>query len=217
MSDSQNQDNVVLVIAAIKKVSVSSYELTFETGPSFFISERYSGDLKISEIEAGDTFSGHKLDKLLNCALCYACEKAAFSYLERSEQNRFNLSLKLKKKGHEISVIDTVLDGLESEGYLSDSRFAEAWLRSRMSSHAEGKTKLISLLMQRGISRKIAQDAVDEYFENVSEEEVLEKAVSKCIRLKFTKEKIQKRLLNDGFPSKLVYSYIKNLEILEKK
>jgi regulatory protein len=217
MSDSQNQSSVVLIITSIKKVSVSSYELIFEAGPSFFISERYLGDIQLSEIEPGASFSGQKLETLLHCGFCYACEKAAFTYLDRAEQNRFNLTLKLKKKGHQPDIIEKVLDNLEAENYLSDLRFASSWVRARMSSHAEGKSKLLSLLMQRGISIKDSQKAVEVYFENVSEEEVLSKAVQKCIRLGYSKEKIQKKLYNDGFSIKIINSYIKNLEILEKK
>ena len=89
----------------------------------------------------------------------YAAERAASVYLERCEQSRFLLTGKLLRKGYEKTAVQTALDYLEQKGWLSDMRFAEAWLRNRAIHHAEGPERLRMELIARGINAKTAADA----------------------------------------------------------
>ena len=51
--------------------------------------------------------------------------------------------------------IDLALAYLESKNYLSDERFARVWLNNRKINHSEGRIKLLSELLVRGISKNV--------------------------------------------------------------
>ncbi|MCF6218199.1 MAG: recombination regulator RecX [Gammaproteobacteria bacterium] len=56
----------------------------------------------------------------------------AMLLLARREHARFELVVKLSAKGFESSHIESTLNSLESENLLSDKRFAECYIRSRV-------------------------------------------------------------------------------------
>ncbi len=63
-------------------------------------------------------------------------EQAAYNYALRllagREQNRRALKQKLAARGYETAVIASVLDRLVAADYLSETRFAESFIRSRI-------------------------------------------------------------------------------------
>ena len=150
-------------------------------------------------------------DDLVTAGLTFAAEKAAVHYLERSEQSRYLLTIKLKKKEYTERAIAKALDYLGERGFLSDVRYAQAWLRNRSINHAEGRNRLLSGLLAKGIDRKIASAALDEYFESVSQEDVLERAIEKCHRLGKSQEATEKYLLRNGFSYKEIKSKISKI------
>ena len=58
------------------------------------------------------------------------------------------------------------MERLENEGYISEERFAEVFIRSRLKKNPEGYTLILCRLMEKGCSREIASRALDEAWEN---------------------------------------------------
>ena len=144
-------------------------------------------------------FTDEEAADILNAALVYSAECAAMTYLARAEQSRFGLTQKLLHKGIDKNAVKEALDYLESIHYLDDRRFAAAWLRSRAIDHAEGRIKLSSELASRGIKKGDADSVLDEFFENVDQEELCRRAYRKCVRQKKDAEKVAAALLRNGF------------------
>ena len=94
------------------------------------------------------------------------------------------------------------MDYLEERGFLSDVRYAQAWLRNRSINHAEGRNRLFSGLLTKGIDRSVANQVLDEYFASVDQDSVLERAIEKCKRLGKSQEATEKYLLRKGFSYK---------------
>lgn len=90
----------------------------------------------------------------------YAVEKAALAILARREHSRAELLAKLAKKELPSADARIVLERLEAEGLLSDRRFAEAWLRSRLRSHPEGEMSLKAGLRAKGVEKGIASERI---------------------------------------------------------
>ncbi|MEX2332794.1 MAG: regulatory protein RecX [Pseudohongiella sp.] len=67
--------------------------------------------------------------------LTTALRRRAMDYLARREHGRYELQCKLKEKFEQPDddLIATVLDKLEADNLLSDARFAESYVRSRIS------------------------------------------------------------------------------------
>ena len=198
-------------ITTTKQISWECVQVTLSMGSSFFIRTCYLQLLPVHEVVVGRALSDEELDDLVTAGLAFAAEKAAVHYLERSEQSRYLLTIKLKKKEHTERAIAKALDYLEERGFLSDVRYAQAWLRNRSINHAEGRTRLLSGLLAKGVDRKIASVALDEYFESVSQEDVLERAIEKCHRLGKSQEATEKYLLRNGFSYKEIKSKISKI------
>ena len=94
----------------------------------------------------------------------------ALSLLAVREHNRRELSEKLVNKGFKAMETEEALDRLENEGYLSERRYCQSFLRSRLRRNPEGKELLIMRLCQKGVDRKTAREETELYFEEHEDE-----------------------------------------------
>ena len=193
-----------MVVSETKQVSSGCIKITTEAGPAFFIREAYLTHVAPEVILDGSIFSGEDEEDIIDAGFCYAAESKALSYLARAEQSRFNLARKLAAKGIERRYIENALDYLEREGLLSDARFARAWLNARKINHLEGRVRLFSELAFRGITREVADAALDEFFSENSEDAICKKAFEKCRRRRMREDKIINYLLRHGFSQKTI-------------
>ncbi|AEE16078.1 regulatory protein RecX [Treponema brennaborense] len=201
----------MFVVSATKQISSECVQITFSTGSCFFIRFCYLKQVPPERIQPDARFSEDEAADIMNASIAFGAEKAAAAYLERSEQSRYLLIQKLLKKGFDRDSIRCALDYLEFRGYLSDSRYARAWLRNRAINHAEGRVKLLAALVSRGIERSIAQCAVDDFFESVSEEAACLRAVEKCRRQGKNESQIEKYLQRSGFSLSVIRAACQNL------
>ncbi|MCP4701245.1 MAG: regulatory protein RecX [Gammaproteobacteria bacterium] len=92
-----------------------------------------------------------------------AVQHAALDALSRREHSRWELSRKLTaKKGFEAVVVAEVLEVLAEKGWLSDERFADAYVRERVNK-GYGPVRLCQELRQRGISSELIAETVDSH------------------------------------------------------
>lgn len=197
-------------ITALEIVSGDCIKIAISTGLSFFLRTRYLSTFSADRLFVGMTLLEDEYKDLESAGCIFSAERDAMNYLSRSEQCRNQLTLKLLKKNHTKKDIDIALNYLESKNYLCDARYAEAWLRNRQIKKAEGKIKLESELVKKGLNRSIINKALTNYFNMISEEELFEKALKKYQRLGKTNQKLQRALVRDGFPWKLI-KQIKNI------
>lgn len=88
----------------------------------------------------------------------YAC---ALRLLMRREHSERELRFKLQQRDYEAAVNDVVLAQLIDEGYLSNARFAEVFVRSRHERGA-GPLKIRAELRKRGVEEPLVEDAFRE-------------------------------------------------------
>ncbi len=81
--------------------------------------------------------------------------------LARREHSQQELHHKLVNKGYESQDITPVLLILSAEGLLSNERFTEAFIHSRLQ-RGSGPTKIAMELQQRGISHELVNTHLDE-------------------------------------------------------
>ena len=91
--------------------------------------------------------------------------EVAMDLLSRREHSTYQLTQKLKKRNFDIDAIETALDQLQRENLLSDSRFIESIVNSRVSA-GFGPVKIKYELRQKGIS----VERVDDYFSGITVE-----------------------------------------------
>ena len=201
-----------MVIYGTEQVSPEVIKINSSAGLAFFIRFQYLKLVLPESICINAEFSDEEEQDILDAGMCYAAEMKAVEYLARAEQCRFKLLQKLLNKKYEKQYVERALDYLESKNYLNDVRFATFWLNSRKINRFEGRTKLCAELLSRGISKQDALAALEEFFEDTSEEELCKKDLEKCRRAKKDDEKIVKTLLSHGFSYSLVRKIMKEEE-----
>ena len=179
------------------------FKFTPEEGSSFYIRKDYLPEGVFERIDVGVEFSEEEADCLMDAGLSCAVELKAVGYLARAEQSRFGLTRKLIEKKYEKKYVEAALDYLEMKGYLSDLRFATAWLNTRRTNHYEGRSRLAAELASRGIARDVANTALDEFFTENDENEICRKAYEKLSKSK-SGEKLTATLMRAGFSLKQI-------------
>lgn len=92
-----------------------------------------------------------------------AYDKALY-LLSVREHTRKELETKLSAKGYPKEEMKEALDRLEEENMLSERRFCESYIRSRLRKNPEGKAIIIQRLIEKGVSSTLAHSVADEYF-----------------------------------------------------
>ena len=194
----------------IKTVAETSYSGMFkvapEEGSAFYVRREYLtfGDENLfDKIEPAACFSDDEEDALLDAGLTCAVELKAVAYLARAEQSRFGLTRKLIEKKYDKKYVEAALTYLEGRGYLSDLRYATAWLNTRRINQFEGRSRLAAELAARGIEREVAGQALDDFFTENDEDEICRKAYEKLSKSK-SGEKLTAAMIRAGFTSKQI-------------
>ena len=206
---SHNDENTVFIITHIRQVAEDCYNIVSSEGPSFFVRRVYLNQTDVDTLYDGQTLSPEEALDLVSAGFCCTAERYAVSLLNRAEQCRFGLSVKLQKKGFSTDTCLKVLDYLEENSILSDRRYALSWARSRMKTKGEGKSRIRMELLSRGIESGIADEVLEDVFSIIDENVLLTKAADKFTARGYSEEKLIKRLVSMGFSLKPVKSLIK--------
>jgi regulatory protein len=143
---------------------------------------------------------------------------SAYSYaltlLARRELTSFELHERLLKKDIPESEADEVVTRLRADGTLNDRRAAVAIVRTHATVKARGRIRIEHELKARGVPPEIARDAIDEVFSELSEPELLERALRKRLRSGHITTQAQFRrlyayLVRLGFPTEQVIGLLK--------
>lgn len=94
----------------------------------------------------------------------YNCEQQALRYLSMREHNRFELRQKLLNKGYDATLVESVLDSLASDGFLSEERYVRSFVRSNNKRHPEGKALVLARLCAKGADKAIAKEVLDQMY-----------------------------------------------------
>ena len=114
-------------------------------------------------------------------------------------------------------MIDEVIARLRGYGYLDDAKFAQSYASLRLRERPIGRRRLQRDLWLKKIDKQTAETALDEVFESTPEEELIERAIAKRIRLRGkpkTREHAKKlfdHLIRQGFEFELVSDRVRAL------
>ena len=89
----------------------------------------------------------------------------------------------LAKEWLDASLLDECIARLKELGYVNDKSFAYHYALSRLQGRAIGKTRLGRELAEKKVSREIIEQTLEVVFEEVAEDDLIEKAIEKHIRL----------------------------------
>lgn len=107
-------------------------------------------------------------------------------------------------------VVETVIARLREYGYLDDDRFALGYAQWKVKQRPIGRRRLERDLTMKRVERSVADEALDQVFEETPEEELIDRAIEKRTRLRGSPntradaKNLFDHLLRQGFPFELV-------------
>jgi len=120
-------------------------------------------------------------------------------------------------RGVTPELVETVIERLREYGYLDDARFAQSYASLRVQQRPIGRQRLQRDLRQKKIDKKTVDAALDQIFELTPEEDLIDRAIAKRVRLRGrpqTREEAKKlfdHLLRQGFEFELVSDKVRSL------
>ena len=90
----------------------------------------------------------------------------------------------LEKQWTTPATVDAVIEKLREYGYLNDERFAFGYASFRVRQKPVGRARLARDLALKKVERETADEAIKLVFEEHSEEELIDRAVEKRVRLR---------------------------------
>ena len=144
-------------------------------------------------------------------AACKRAEKAALRLIARAEQNSSGISVKLERRGHDPVVVKAVVSGLLDQNLLNDEKYAELWLRSRLSTSKKNVPSprwLNISLGKRGIDRNSSQNALEKMLDSETEYALLLKFIEKNrLSEKKLPGSLRSQLKFEGFSPQTIEKY----------
>ncbi len=108
------------------------------------------------------------------------------------------------------TIVEEVIERLREYGYLDDARFAHSYASLRVQQRPIGRQRLQRDLWLKKIDKQTVDAALDQVFEAMPEEEIIDRAIEKRIRLRgkpktrAEAKKLFDHLLRQGFGFELV-------------
>jgi regulatory protein len=127
----------------------------------------------------------------------------------------------LEKNWTNAEIVDAVIEKLSDYKYLDDRQFASDLAVSKLRQQPQGKRRLKQTLSQKKLDREIVDQAIASAFEKLPEEDLIDQAIEKRLRLKGkpeTREDVKKfydHLLRRGFSYDLIANRLRDISKLE--
>lgn len=116
----------------------------------------------------------------------------------------------LEKMWTNAEIVDRVIEKLKEYNYLNDRQFAADMAAAKLRQKPQGKRKLDFAMARKKLSREDLEHGISTAFEQMPEEELIDAAIEKRIRLKgipHTREDTKKfydHLMRQGFEYGLI-------------
>ncbi len=123
----------------------------------------------------------------------------------------------LEKEWTISAIVDEVLEKLKEYDYLNDAQFAKSLASSKLRQKPLGKRRLRQSLSQKKLDKETVEQAIEKVYENTPEDEVIERAIKKRLRVKGkpeTREESKKfydYLMRQGFSYDLISSKMREI------
>lgn len=90
----------------------------------------------------------------------------------------------LEKTWTNREIVNEVIEKLSKYGYLDDIKFAKDFASSKVRQKAVGKKRLRMDLVKRKLDKETIEKALEQTFEETPEEEIIDRAIAKRLRIK---------------------------------
>ena len=115
-------------------------------------------------LRKNDEISEGLFSSLLKENQLFHIKQKAFRYLGRRLHSENELKIKLRQKGYDKLLIESVLQELSQNNYLNDYDFASQFSDENIKNKKWGSSRIETELLKRGIPREIISKIIEEKF-----------------------------------------------------
>ncbi|MCK5804271.1 MAG: regulatory protein RecX [Lentisphaeria bacterium] len=154
-----------------------------------------------------------------------ACREGALRLLDLRAHAVSELKTKLRKRGHEIQCVDSVLADFLRVGLLDDQAFARAFCEERARTKNIGRRRMLADLRKRGVDPETAEDALADVWDTGDDEFARARAAAtakwRSVRrrtedVRAAKQKVARFLASRGFPFDVLHQVLDELDTGEQ-
>lgn len=188
-----------MYVTKIEPVTKAKYKVFLEEQFAFVL---YKGELSRYKIQEGAEISQEILKEIKKEVLEKRAKLRAMHLLERMDRTETQLRTRLQQDLYPEDIIEIAMQYVRSFGYIGDKGYAKRFVESRQNSKSKLEIKMA--LLQKGISKEIVYEVLEEYYEDQDEHAAIQKLLEKKRFLPETATEGEKRkmygyLLRKGF------------------
>ncbi|MEN6321279.1 MAG: RecX family transcriptional regulator [Syntrophaceae bacterium] len=141
-------------------------------------------------------------------------KQRAFRLLAMRPLSEKELRSKLKERGFDESVVETVTARLRELQYLNDESFARQWAHNLAVNRLFGNKRIEASLREKGVTRALTEQVITEVRQEMSEREAIRALIGKkkektsIIMDEKEKRRFARRLMGKGFPLDLIFDML---------
>ena len=139
-------------------------------------------------------------------AACVAAQEAALRLVAIAEQCSAGLLRKLQQRKHSTAAAREVLSRLVELNLVNDLRFAELWLKSRISRGTKSPRILVSSLRSKGLEKTTCTEALKLALNDGQEKALLRRFLEKN-KLKAGDSALRQILRREGFGAQVIEQF----------
>lgn len=204
----------MMKIAAIAPIGLSGrYKLTLDNGKTLTLHE----DVLVKHrLLTGKELNPSLLKQLMRDDHRANIKQVSLRYLSIRTRSSFELRRYLMRKGYSLDEIEDILVLLTEEGYLNDEKFAEEWVKSRLTTNLRGPYLIKHELLQKGIEPDLIEQALEQIGDEGEYQACLQWAIKKLKvyqnkAAETVKKKLYRTLIQRGFSPDTVTAVIQHL------
>ena len=202
-----------MLISKIKRQSKNSKRV------SIFIDDEfkcglYEDTVVKYNLSTGDEISEETLDAIINFDEYLYAKKASFDLLSYRLRSEKEIKDKLKLKKISLRTIEKTIKHLKELSLLNDEEFAKQLVLENISSKPKGKNLIRQKLFQKGISKRISEQVLEDVFKSIDEKKIISELFEKYSKkvgsadIYEKKRKIFSYLARKGFDFEIINEVI---------
>ncbi len=148
-----------MTVTKLEAVSKSKQRVFIDGQFAFVL---YKGELSRFHLAEGEEVDPETVQKIREEVVLKRAKLRALHLLDDMARTESQLRQKLKNGEYPPDIIDQAVDYVKSYGYLNDEAYARDFIETRK--NKKSRQELYGLLMQKGLDKKLVQQALDDVY-----------------------------------------------------
>lgn len=149
----------MIAVTKYEAVGKGKYRVTFDTGVTCSL---YRKEVAHFSLREDAVITEQQYQELIEEVVGKRAKKRALYLLEQMDRTEQQLRDKLVANEYPLNCIDSAIEYVKHFHYLDDSRYASNYVR--FSQEKMSRLQMKQKLMQKGISRSLIEDAIEEQY-----------------------------------------------------